>query len=59
VMEIVGQLADEGTAVVVISSEPETVMAVAHRILVTKRGAIAAELVGTDVTEELLMEVAS
>jgi ribose transport system ATP-binding protein len=59
VMDIVGQLASEGTAVVVISSEPETVMAVAHRILVTKRGAIAAELVDTDVTEELLMEVAS
>jgi ABC-type sugar transport system ATPase subunit len=59
VMDIVGQLASEGTAVVVISSEPETVMAVAHRILVTKRGAIAAELAGTDVTEELLMEVAS
>jgi ribose transport system ATP-binding protein len=59
VLTIVRELAAEGTAVVVVSSEPETVMGVAHRILVAKRGEIVGELAGTTVTEEMLMEVAS
>lgn len=59
VLDIVRELAADGTAVLVVSSETETVMAVAHRIVVAKRGEIAADLAGTTVSEELLMEKAS
>jgi len=59
VLTIVRELARDGTAVLVVSSETETVMAVAARILVAKRGEIVGELAGTTVSEELLMEQAS
>jgi ribose transport system ATP-binding protein len=59
VLNIVREMAADGTAVLVVSSETETVMAVARRILVAKRGEIVADLAGTTVSEELLMEKAS
>jgi ribose transport system ATP-binding protein len=59
VLRIVRGLAAEGTGVIVVSSEPETVLALADRIFVAKRGEIVADLAGTTVTEELLMEKAS
>jgi ABC-type sugar transport system ATPase subunit len=45
--------------VIVVSSETETVLAIAHRIVVAKRGEVVADLAGVTVTEELLMEKAS
>ena len=59
VLDIVRELAGDGTAVLVVSSETETVMAVAHRILVARRGEVVADLSDTAVSEELLMEKAS
>lgn len=59
VLEVVRELADAGAGVIVISAEPETVLAAADRILVANNGKIVANLAGTTVTEELLMEKAS
>jgi ribose transport system ATP-binding protein len=59
VFDMVRDLAAEGTGVIVVSSETETVLAIAHRIVVAKRGEVVADLAGVTVTEELLMEKAS
>ncbi len=59
VFDMVRELAAEGTGVIVVSSETETVLAIAHRIVVAKRGEVVADLAGVTVTEELLMEKAS
>src|SRR5436309_6727470 len=43
VMKIIRDLKAQGAAVIVASAEPETVMAIADRILVMKKGSIAKE----------------
>jgi ribose transport system ATP-binding protein len=47
-------LTDRGTAVLLISTEPEQLARVARRVLVIHSGAIAAELTGADLTEEAI-----
>jgi ABC-type sugar transport system ATPase subunit len=42
-------------AVILISSEIEEVMGLAHRVLVMRQGRVIAELAGTSLTEEALM----
>jgi ribose transport system ATP-binding protein len=59
VLDIVREFAQAGAGVIVVSSETETVMAIADRIVVAKRGEVVADLAGITVTEELLMEKAS
>ncbi len=49
------QLATEGKGVLVISSDTEEVLAIAHRILVMQAGRIVAELDGSSATEEELV----
>lgn len=56
VLRIVEQVAQEGTAVLVASSEPETVLAFAQRVLVAKRGRIVAEFSDGEVTKRELLE---
>jgi ribose transport system ATP-binding protein len=56
VLRIVEQVAQGGTAVLVASSEPETVLAFAQRVLVAKRGRIVAEFSGGEVTKRDLLE---
>jgi ABC-type sugar transport system ATPase subunit len=53
------ELACEGTAVIVISSELPEVLAIADRILVMREGRITAELSGAEATEEQIMRYAS
>jgi simple sugar transport system ATP-binding protein/ribose transport system ATP-binding protein len=48
-------LASQGVAVILISSEIEEVMGLAHRVLVMRQGRVIAELAGTSLTEEALM----
>ncbi len=56
--ELLRELAAEGKAVIVISSELPEVMSVSDRILVMKRGRIVAEFDGEKVTQEDIMNKA-
>jgi ribose transport system ATP-binding protein len=58
VVRIVRGLRDQGIAVVVVSTEPETVLSLADRILVMKRGAIVREFAGDTVSKDRLLEAA-
>jgi monosaccharide-transporting ATPase len=56
VQALVDELAAEGLAIVLVSSELEEVLEGADRMLVLKDGAVVAELTGQDVNEERLMQ---
>ncbi|MCB1501626.1 MAG: sugar ABC transporter ATP-binding protein [Bauldia sp.] len=58
VVRIVRGLRNEGIAVVVVSTEPETVLSLADRILVMKRGEIVREFAGDTVSKDRLLEAA-
>ena len=58
VVKIVRKLRDEGMAVIVISAEPETVLALADRILVMKKGRIVHEFANETISKDGLLEVA-
>ena len=53
------QLSEQGTAVIVISSELPEVLAIADRIVVMREGRIAGELDGYSATEEQVIRLAS
>lgn len=55
---LVRQLADEGDAVLLISSELPEVLALADRVLVMRQGQIAGELTGPALTQEAVMALA-
>ena len=57
VLRIVEEAAAGGSAVLVASSEPETVLAFAHRVLVAKRGTIVGEFAGRAVSKRDLFEL--
>jgi len=52
------QLSKVGEAVLLISSEVEEIIGVAHRTLVMSRGQIVAELKGSQITKNAIMEAA-
>ncbi len=56
VMTIVQELRDKGVAILLITTEPETILSVADRALVLSKGSITAELGGTELTKENLMK---
>ncbi len=58
VVRIVRGLRAEGIGIVVVSSEPETVLSLADRILVMRRGAVAREFVGEAVSKDRLLAAA-
>jgi ribose transport system ATP-binding protein len=58
VVRIVKSLKSEGIGVVVVSTEPETVLALADRILVMKRGRIAREFAREMVSKDRLLAAA-
>jgi len=58
VVRIVRGLRDAGIGVVVISSEPETVLSLADRILVMRRGGITREFAGEAVSKDRLLAAA-
>lgn len=53
--QLINALADQGLAVVVISSYLPEIMAVSDRILVAKRGRVVEEMLASDATEERIM----
>jgi ribose transport system ATP-binding protein len=59
VMKILRELSEAGVGVLLISSEPETVLAASERILVMAKGRIVREFVGETVTKEQLLHAAA
>jgi ribose transport system ATP-binding protein len=58
VVKIVRALRDQGIGIVVVSTEPETVLALADRILVMKKGEIAREFASEAVSKDRLLGAA-
>ncbi len=58
VLDLIKALKTEGVAIVLISTEPETVLAESDRILVMAKGQIAKEFVNERVSKDLLMSYA-
>ena len=58
VINIVRDLRAQGLAVIVLSTEPETVLSLADRILVLKRGALVREFANEPVSKDRLLEAA-
>jgi ribose transport system ATP-binding protein len=58
VVRIVRALRDQGLAVIVVSTEPETVLALSDRILVMKKGEIVREFSDETVSKDRLLEAA-
>ena len=58
VLRIVKDLRDQGLGIVVVSAEPETVLALADRILVMRRGRVAREFASETVSKDRLLAAA-
>jgi ABC-type sugar transport system ATPase subunit len=58
IYELIHSLAAEGIGVLLISSEHEEVVGLAHRVLVMRGGAIVAELGPEDISEDALLRAA-
>jgi ribose transport system ATP-binding protein len=56
VMTIVKELRDKGVAILLITTEPETLLSIADRALVMSKGRITAEIEGTELTKENLIK---
>lgn len=59
IYQLIKELAQEGKAIIVISSEMPELIGVSHRILVMREGRITGELVGDDISQEAIMTLAS
>jgi ribose transport system ATP-binding protein len=58
IYDLIARLAIDGMGVLIISSELEEVLGLAHRVLVMRNGEIAAELVGDQLTERDVIHAA-
>jgi len=58
VINIIRDLREKGLAIIVLSTEPETVLSLADRILVLKRGVVVREFAGEAVSKDRLLEAA-
>jgi ribose transport system ATP-binding protein len=58
VVKIVRGLRDQGIAIVVVSTEPETVLSLADRVLVMRKGAIAHEFASVAISKDRLLAAA-
>jgi rhamnose transport system ATP-binding protein len=58
IYDILAELAADGLALIVISSELEEILGLAHRVLVMRRGRIVAELAGEAMTEGAILGAA-
>ena len=56
VLGVITRLRGEGVAILLIGTEPETLLSVADRALVMRRGRITAKLVGAQLTKEELLK---
>jgi ribose transport system ATP-binding protein len=58
VIKIVRALREQGIAIIVVSTEPETVLSLADRILVMKKGSMVREFADEPVSKDRLLEAA-
>ena len=58
VVQILHGLRSHGIAIVVVSTEPETVLSLADRILVMRKGAVVREFADEPVSKDRLLEAA-
>ena len=58
VIHIIRDLRAKGLAIIVLSTEPETVLSLADRILVLKRGSLVREFAGETISKDRLLEAA-
>jgi ribose transport system ATP-binding protein len=58
VVNIVRGLRDQGVGIVVVSTEPETVLSLADRIVVMKKGRVVREFADEPVSKDRLLEAA-
>ena len=58
IYELLVELAGEGMAIVLISSELEEILGLAHRVLVMRSGRLVAELAGEAMTESAILAAA-
>jgi ribose transport system ATP-binding protein len=58
VLDLIKELKDEGVAILLLSTEPETVITESDRVLVMSKGRITKEFVGERVSKDLLMSFA-
>ena len=58
VIHIVRSLRERGLAIIVLSTEPETVLSLADRILVLKRGAVVREFANEAISKDRLLQAA-
>ena len=56
---MIAELAEQGLAVIVISSEMPEVLGVSHRVLAMSEGKVVAEFEGDALTEESLIDAVS
>jgi len=56
---IINELASEGTAIVVISSELTEIINICDRVCVVRNGSIAAQLTGSEINQEVIMKYAT
>ena len=58
VIHIIRDLREQGLAIIVFSTEPETVLSLADRIIVLKRGAVVREFANEAISKDRLLEAA-
>jgi simple sugar transport system ATP-binding protein/ribose transport system ATP-binding protein len=58
IYELLGTLAADGLGVLLISSEPQELIGLSHRVLVMHRGRLSDELTGADICEERILTAA-
>ena len=58
IYELLATLTADGLGVLLISSDVEEILGLAHRVLVMRGGRVAAELTGEDVTEAAILGAA-
>jgi ribose transport system ATP-binding protein len=56
VLDLIKDLKAEGVAILLLSTEPETVLAESDRILVMSKGRVTKEFAGERVSKDVLME---
>jgi len=58
VVKIVRSLRDQGIAIIVLSTEPETILSLADRVIVMRKGEIAREFESETISKDLLLAAA-
>jgi ribose transport system ATP-binding protein len=58
VIHIVRDLRAKGLAIIVLSTEPETVLSLADRVIVLKRGVVVREFANEQISKDRLLEAA-